>query len=83
MADNPARPKTLADLLKADLRLNADKKMRNVHYEELRELREARVNIDFEIEDTEAVRKQPMHLSGKSKSRSKVMFMRWASRMRL
>jgi hypothetical protein len=55
MADNPARPKTLAELLKADLRLNADKKMRNVQYEELRELREARDNIDFEIEDTEAV----------------------------
>jgi len=52
---NPARPKTLAELLKADLRLNADKKMRNVQYEELRELREARDNIDFEIEDTEAV----------------------------
>jgi hypothetical protein len=52
MADNPARPKTLVELLKADLQLNADKKMRNVHYEELLELRD---NIDLVIEDAKAV----------------------------
>jgi hypothetical protein len=54
MADNPARPKTFAELLKADLQLTADKKMRNVHYAELHELREARDNLDLEIEGTEA-----------------------------
>jgi hypothetical protein len=54
MADNPARPKTFTELLKEDLRLKADKKMRNVHYEELLELREARDNLDLEIEGTEA-----------------------------